>query len=131
MPLTPWSVELSDQICGTIIIGEPVPKGRPRVNRSTGTMYTPATTRKAEAAVRARLERVRPLRPVLIPVVMWLTFWCTSSRPGDLENLAKLAMDAGNNLIYEDDSQIVEAHIRVFKRSTQARTEWVATCLPR
>jgi Holliday junction resolvase RusA-like endonuclease len=131
MPLTPWSVQLSDQICGTIILGEPVPKGRPQFNRKTGSAYTPAVTRKAEARIRERLERVRPIRPYSLPLVMWLTFWCSSSRPGDWENLAKLALDAGNNLIYEDDSQIVEAHVRVYKRATQARTEWVATCLPR
>lgn len=134
VPLTPWNLStLGEQVAGTIIIGEPVPKGRPRVNRSTGTMYTPVITRKAEARIRERLERVRPIRPVLFPVVLWLTFHCSCSERSvaDGDNLAKLCADAGIGVIYANDRQIVEWHIRTYTGATQARTEWVATCLPR
>ena len=37
---------------------------------------------------------------------------CTSKRLGDLDNLAKICMDSGNNVLYEDDSQIVEIHAK-------------------
>ena len=131
MSLTPWTIALGDQIAATIVLGEPVPKGRPQFNRKTGTAYTPTVTRKAEAALKARMDRVRPIRPVPFPVVLWLTFWCSSSRPPDFDNLEKLVADAGTGSWWENDKQIVECHTRVFSRAVRPRTEIVATCLPR
>ena len=128
--LTPWSIALGEQIIGTVIVGEPVPKGRPRFNHKTGNVYTPTITRKAEAAVRERLERVRPVRPVPFDVVLWLTFHCSSSRPSDADNLAKLVQDAGIGVIWADDDQIVELHVRRFRKAVKPRSEVVATCLP-
>ncbi len=121
---------MGQQIIGTVILGEPVPKGRPQFNRKTATAYTPKNTVQAENRVRERLQRVRPVRPVNFPLVLWLTFWCSSSRPADADNLAKLVADAGQGVIWENDRLIVEWHLRVFASATQPRTEVVATCLP-
>lgn len=131
MPLTEWRLALGEQIAATIVLGEPVPKGRPRFNRITGVTFTPTTTRKAEAAMKARMDRVRPIRPVPFPLVLWLTFWCSSSSPADADNLGKLVADAGTGSWWENDRQIVEWHMRVFSRAVKPRTEIVATCLPR
>jgi Holliday junction resolvase RusA-like endonuclease len=74
--------------------------------------------------------RVRPVRPINFPLVLWLTFWCSSSSPADADNLAKLVADAGQGVIWENDRLIVEWHLRTFARAVQPRTEVVATCLP-
>lgn len=130
MPLTDWTLAVGDQIAATIILGEPVPKGRPRFNHKTGNVYTPKTTQDAEKRVRDCLWRVRPIRPVEFPLVVWLTFHCSSSKPPDGDNLGKLLVDAGQGVIYADDKQIVEWHIRVFAKSRLPRSEFVATCVP-
>jgi Holliday junction resolvase RusA-like endonuclease len=130
VPLTDWRLSIGQQVCAQIILGEPVPKGRPRVNHKTGNVYTPKITVQAEKRVRERLQRVRPVRPVDFPLVLWLTFWCSSSRLADADNLAKLVADAGQGVIWENDRLIVEWHLRTFARATQPRTEVVATCLP-
>lgn len=100
---------------------EPTAKGRPRFSRIGAHVrtYTPATTRGAEdslrwllraegakkhdkpAAVRLAL-RFSLIRPKSAPKrVRWPT-----TRP-DIDQYIKLILDAGNGLLWDDDSQVI------------------------
>lgn len=127
MSLSPWSLRLGDQLAGAVVLGEPVAKGRPQLNRKTLTLYTPTATRKAEERMAKVLRNAAPPRPVAEDVVAWLTFHCSGTRPPDGDNLEKLAWDAAKSVLWEDDRQVVEWHGRVFARSPQPRTEFVIT----
>lgn len=111
--------------------GHPVGKGRPRFAR--GRAYTPETTRKAEHRVAAiasdaMLEAgIKPVRcPVRVQIIAWFEprkSWSKKKRldalgneirPGkpDLDNIAKLILDAINGVVFEDDEQVVELLIK-------------------
>jgi Holliday junction resolvase RusA-like endonuclease len=113
-----------------VIPGDPVAKGRPRFGR--GRTYTPAATLKAEGAMRRALQAAvlehgwgLPARGE-VGVTLAFTLPLTQAqhkrgvesadhvcRP-DLDNLAKLVLDAANGLIWWDDCQIT--HLGVSKR---------------
>lgn len=113
-----------------VIPGEPVPKGRPRVTRY-GT-YTPKKTQLAEKAVKEALTRMPKFeagRPLGAQIEFFLGIPKSASktrqkamregllmptkRP-DLDNLAKLVLDAMNKDVFPDDSAIVELYISKF-----------------
>jgi crossover junction endodeoxyribonuclease RusA len=84
---------------------EPVPKGRPRAGR--GRHYTPKRTRDYERSV-AMFARMAGAEPIVGPVRVEVSFWRSSKRRCDLDNLVKSVTDALNGLAYADDQQIVE-----------------------
>ena len=110
------------------VLGEPVVKMRPRVVR--GHAYTPEKTRTQEARIAAAYKDAHPGAwfGKGIPLRMELEFHMRipesfgkkkrdaalmgalkpTVRNGDIENLAKLALDALNGVCYYDDSQVVE-----------------------
>jgi Holliday junction resolvase RusA-like endonuclease len=88
--------------------GEPVPKGRPRSNRS-GHTYTPTRTKQAEDAIRWELK-AQGAKPTSEPVFVTVCFDCKSAT-SDLDNLLKLVLDAAQGLLYENDRQVVEIHV--------------------
>lgn len=93
----------------------PVAKGRPRFTRQ-GHAYTPDKTRTFEQRLRAHLmgHADKPLEGAL---VLTLRFFLgppgkkvreyPTVRP-DVDNFAKGVMDAGNGLLWIDDSQIIK-----------------------
>lgn len=121
----------------TIIIPGPcIPKARPRVSHRGGNAhaYTPRKSADYEALVRefAALEmRKYPITPSIDRVSIVITVyrplpknaskkfltmveWGTVvplTKP-DVDNYAKSICDALNGLVYKDDSQITELHIR-------------------
>lgn len=118
-----------------VVFGQPIPKGRPRVTKG-GHAFTPARTRKAEAAVRRALEGHAPFAaqvPLLLMTVHYVPIpksWSKKkrnargwplSRP-DLDNYMKLTADAANELLYADDAQVV-AQIGVKTYDEEPRTE--------
>lgn len=84
--------------------GRPVPKGRPRVGRGRG--YTPARTRAAEDVVRlwARRSWVGP--PTALPLAVTVVVWLMPGRLGDVDNFAKLVLDAMQGTVMVDDRQV-------------------------
>jgi Holliday junction resolvase RusA-like endonuclease len=113
-----------------VLDGEPRGKGRPRFSRKSGVAFTPAETRKYEAALRlaaqdAMENRVPfecPLRVVVeasMPIpVSWpkwkrdfanMGMFLHTSKP-DVDNLMKM-MDAFNEIVWRDDSQISSATV--------------------
>ena len=85
--------------------GEPLPKERPRA--AQGRAFTPKRTRDAEKRVldafRAAYPDVDPLTGRLLVDVK---FYRRTRRGVDLDNLAKLCLDALNGVAYRDDEQI-------------------------
>lgn len=91
------------------IPGDPIPKGRPRFFR--GHSVTPKRTRAAEKSLREfAVWRMRGegLEPFAGPLRVRLSFSRATKRRCDLDNLAKLVLDALNTVAFVDDSQIVE-----------------------
>lgn len=110
-----------------VVPGKPIGKGRPRFSRS-GHAYTPDQTKRAEMEVarRASDAMVEAGRdPVEGPCCVHLVArwpipgsWskakreaalCQEITPGkpDLDNIAKLILDAMNGVVYQDDAQVV------------------------
>lgn len=113
--------------------GRPRGKQRPRFNRSTGRAYTPAETVVFEQ--RIQTEWIAAGRPRLTDGPFIAEITAVYDRPGshrlkngelsaagrrspfpmpqvDLDNIAKTVMDAGNGLLYKDDRQAVDLHVK-------------------
>lgn len=107
------------------IPGEPVAKGRPRFNGKTGRTYTPKRSASAENYARMEMARQcgQPMLKgpieldimVVLPIpVGWSKKRQAAARAGierptkrpDADNYAKLYGDAGNGVLWHDDSQI-------------------------
>ena len=113
--------------------GDPVPKGRPRFARRGQFVqtYTDAKTidYETQVAMRARhaIGSTKPLEGAL-SVFLYLRYTVPASyskkrkeaclngleypKRIDIDNVYKSVTDAMNGIVYLDDSQIVEAHIK-------------------
>jgi Holliday junction resolvase RusA-like endonuclease len=114
------------------VLGEPIPKGRPRVNTRTGHAYTPARTRQAESdlgwALRQQYGSGRP--PLAGALAVTLRFWLARAGRVDVDNLSKLVLDGANTILWDDDSQIWDLHAVVMGRDGRPRTEITVTAVP-
>ena len=103
---------------------EPTAKARPRVTRS-GHAFTPTKTVQAEHRIQRQVSDEFPHAPLEGPLEVCIvvcllkpksapkrrTVW-PISRP-DVDNYAKLVLDALNGILWRDDSQVVD--LRVLK----------------
>ncbi len=95
------------------IPGRPVPKDRPRVVR--GNTYTPAATVAAEHRI-ALLARAAGARPIECPVAVRAEFVFKDGRArADIDNLAKLVLDALNGVAFKDDRQVVSLEATIYR----------------
>lgn len=92
-------------LCECTIPGDPVPKARPRQGKG-GHTYTPQRTIDAEDAIAWALRAAYKGRPTSQLVTISLAFRCATRRRADVDNLAKLVLDAGNGIVYLDDQQV-------------------------
>lgn len=88
--------------------GPPVPKGRPRLNRKTGTIYTPKETRVYEQSL-AYLFLAQREKFIDQDVVFYGWFY-TKNKKADCDNFIKASLDSANGIIFTDDKQVVEIH---------------------
>lgn len=89
----------------------PVPLGRPRV--MNGRTFTPARSAEFADAFRWGLRAAGwRSKPITMPVSLTLRFHRRhqGNNRGDLDNLVKAVLDAGNGWLWADDRQIVELH---------------------
>jgi Holliday junction resolvase RusA-like endonuclease len=119
---------------GPIVItlaGVPTGKGRPRFVKATARAYTPEKTRSYEDSLRLMGQVAMTGRSLIDgPVAIWINAdfpvpasWSKKKRAAaligsvrpcgkpDFDNLAKVCGDALNQIVWRDDSQIVEASI--------------------
>lgn len=124
------------------IPGAPKRKERPRFNTRTGSVFTPRTTTDAEEAIaqEVKAQFVGWGEPPYVPdgevrVTVWFVTHKNPKNPAgrmDVDNCAKLVMDALNKIVWADDSQVSDlmAFIRRGKEYGPERTvitlEWDA-----
>ncbi|TXH50920.1 MAG: RusA family crossover junction endodeoxyribonuclease [Desulfurellales bacterium] len=91
------------------VSGEPVAKERPRTytdDAGRSRTITPRKTRAAEEAIGWEFRRQYPgFAPLKCGVQVRLVFH-TMSKTKDVDNLAKTALDAMNDLVWADDCQV-------------------------
>ena len=129
--------------------GDPVPKGRPRFARRGQFVqtYTDAKTidYETQVAMRARhaIGSTKPLEGAL-SVFLYLRYAVPASyskkrkeaclngveypKKIDIDNVYKSITDAMNGIVYTDDSQIVEAHIKKVYAETAGANIMVQEC---
>lgn len=103
--------------------GEPLPKERPRA--AGGRAFTAKRTRDAEKRVLAAFRAAYPdSAPLTGRLLVELRFYRRTRHRCDWDNLAKLTLDALNEVAYVDDEQIEKAIVeRFYGAGDQARTE--------
>lgn len=94
-----------------VVPGDPVAKQRPRKGRH-GNFYTPAKTREAETKISVMaLAEIKKQHyngdHFDEEVLLEITFYCKNHRNIDVDNCAKLVMDALNGVAYKDDRQVI------------------------
>ena len=128
------------------IYGEPIPQARPRFTK-TGHAYEPPRSRNYKTLARfwltQKLKKENTWKPLETAMVVDITFYMSipsswtkkrkeeayngvirpTTRNGDIDNLIKAVLDAGNGLLWADDTFITD--IVAHKRYTGdvARTE--------
>lgn len=105
-------------------------KGRPRFTRG-GDAYTPKLTRDYEMAIREAFENApgRPQEPFSGPIAVCIMTYrqLPKSTPKsviseqdthkpDIDNIAKIVLDALNGVAWEDDAQVVSLTVSKLKR---------------
>lgn len=103
-----------------VVEGQPVPKARPRVTKH-GT-YTPRRTREWQQLVgwQYKMEKGPMLKG---DVALDVTLHRRGRRRADWDNLGKAVADALNGIAYNDDRQVVDAHVRVVYGADAPRAE--------
>jgi len=120
------AADVKQQFVIVTIPGRPVAKARPRVVADGNHVYTPRPTAEAEQMMQW-VMREQCNRPLEGPLKLSVYFcfrrpnsWLKARRDEvddgaepwymgrpDLDNLVKLVKDAGNKVLWQDDSQIV------------------------
>lgn len=131
-------MQIKTNVLRFVVPGEPVGKARPRVCVRCGRAhaYTPAKTANYEnliancakaEMIREGFERVE--KPMTVKLIVMAFFcppksWSQKKRKAalqgvvhhivkpDLDNVLKAVGDALNGVVYDDDSQITDCHIR-------------------
>ena len=102
-----------------IILGVPVPQGRPKFFRRGNLVgvYDPPASKKAKADFILQARKYKPIKP--FEGAIWLDLFFYMPRPKglgkkitkhikkpDIDNLCKLAIDSMKGEFFKDDSQI-------------------------
>ena len=104
-----------------VVPGEPLSKARPRVTKR-GT-YTPKSTLEQEKRVLGEWLALGTT-PFIYQVVIDIDFYNATKHRRDIDNMAKLVLDALNKYAFEDDYQVVGLNLRKFFTSKgRERTE--------
>ena len=109
--------------------GKPTPKGRPRVMRG-GWTYTPAKTKQFENLVKLVAISARRTRKdwKLEGSFRLLVVCYGADLRSDWDNLGKAISDALNGVIWNDDRQVIDAHVlKLPCDKGQERTEVAVT----
>lgn len=99
------------------IPGQPVPKQRPIVNR-LGVAHTPQKTKVYEGrlAWEARFA-MGVLEPLQGDLRVQLAIRSVDNRRSDIDNIIKSLLDGCNQIVWDDDSQIIDLHATLERNS--------------
>lgn len=98
---------------------EPIPKGRPRISRG-GHAFTPAKTRQFENELKSLFKKQYSGSPLEEPLCVSVCFYITRPKSvkrlhpavkADIDNYLKAVLDAGNEILWSDDSIICEVNV--------------------
>ena len=140
--------EVCEEMNGNIEIdGDPIPQARPKVTLrgKYPHAYDPSGEDKRQFAAGVKARLPPSFAPIAAPLEVDLVFFCVrpkshynkagnvkpifrflekASRP-DLDNLAKFVLDALNNVVWVDDSQIVRLSVtKVYSDCPRTRVVW-------
>jgi Holliday junction resolvase RusA-like endonuclease len=90
---------------GTVLLGEPHSKARPRFDKD-GHAYKDPADAAAEQATRWRMRQFFHRGPLTGNVALGCVFFRSTRQEIDADNMLKHVCDAGNGLLWLDDSQI-------------------------
>lgn len=109
--------------------GEPRPKQSFRVSGKGG--FTPARVKAWQTDVACdamlamrKIERFN--QPFATDLAVTLEFTLGDRRRVDLDNLSKAVLDGLNGIVYEDDRQIVELHLKKTVRENKKQSQGVS-----
>jgi Holliday junction resolvase RusA-like endonuclease len=109
------------RVASFTVPGEPRSKQRPRVTRY-GT-YTPKETLRRETEVRFEWLALNQPR-FEYQVIIDITFYNATKHRRDIDNMAKLVLDALNTYAFRDDFHVVGLNLKKkFTSKGKARTE--------
>lgn len=112
--------------CKAELPGDPVPWARAGQGR-LGQSYTVEKQRAhADALGWAMLQARKRRHPLTVPFGLWVTFYRANRRHCDIDNLLKLVLDAGQGVLWANDSQVDLVIARVIVNHELPRTELVA-----
>lgn len=111
-----------------VIPGNPTSKGRPRCGYRG--VYTPAKTLVAEEVIKTLWWEKYGNDPWGGPLRVTLTFLeGPKQKSQDIDNLAKLALDALNGIAWVDDKQVMALNVELFRNRAEGQTrimvEWM------
>lgn len=100
---------------------EPHAKERPRVGR--GRMYTPTATVQYERELAKAYRREVPVLNDADDLCAVFRFYSSGLKRKDTDNCIKSALDAGNKVLFRDDSQVVTVMAEILYGSDDPRVE--------
>lgn len=96
------------------VVGLPRPKQSFQYS-SRGGGFTPARVKDWQNLVSAEAGRAMIDRDKLAgPITAEIDFYLPNRSRRDLDNLSKGVLDAMNGLVYDDDCQVIDLHLRKF-----------------
>lgn len=104
------------------INGDPLIQERPRKGRG-GHFYDPTAAKKRALGLAMMAERILQKKAIIVfPIIIKVVFYCKGKR-GDLDNMIKALLDAGNGVLWKDDKQVFEINAQVIRDCETPRTE--------
>ena len=103
--------------------GKPVPKGRPRINKATGAVYTARRTQEYEDTIGNAWIALSPRPAALTGNVSLYVSVYEGSHAADLDNYVKIVGDALNTLAWLDDKQVTMIHATIVRQHPNPRLE--------
>ena len=120
-------VERRQIVCRAEIEGEPIPWAR--AGRGIkGQSYTPRRYAEHRDSVGWALTngRIGARWPLMVDIGLWVTFYRSTRRRVDIDNLIKAVLDGGNGVVWADDAQVNLVVARILVDHDLPRTEVVA-----
>lgn len=106
---------------GTVLLGEPHSKARPRFDKD-GHAYKDPADAAAEEATKWRLRQFFRRGPLTGNVALGCIFFRSTRQEIDADNMLKHVCDAGNGILWLDDSQVTAKYGQVELDPEQPRT---------